>query len=321
VLLLWLVPVWEIEALEPARGVEAEERAKLTELRISSRASIGQTIAAILLIATLALTAYQASGARRAAEDARKAADRNSQIAYDSQVTERFARGVEELGARAPDVRVGALFSLARIGEDSARDTEPILLTIASYIRRNLPSARPRPLNTNNACLTPKRIERRKNPRADLRIALRYVLPHLGRDWRRQRLGPSGGLQFTDFRVMNLGTPSRMSPGALRFVAVDIEGSTFRDANISHSWFEGVNLDDVSFRDACLLGVNFTNSVPVITGLDLRGADLRYADVRHEFFRDAKVGARTHLRDIRVDGKPYPDGVPQDQLRRWISGS
>jgi hypothetical protein len=43
--------------------------------------------------------------------------------------------------------------------------------------------------------------------------------------------------------------------------------------------------------------------------------------MRHEFFKGAKIGPRTDLRDIEVDGKQYQNKVPRKRLLEWISGS
>ncbi len=53
-----------------------------------------------------------------------------------SQVTDRFYKAVEQLGRESSEVRMGALFALERISEDSDRDYHQVMSIIAAYIRQ-----------------------------------------------------------------------------------------------------------------------------------------------------------------------------------------
>ena len=112
----------------------------LAELENATRTTLVQAIGGLALIATVSLTAYQASEARRSS-------DRNLSVAQQSQATDLLSRAIEQLGAigadgkPALDVRIGALSSLQRVadidaGGGAALQVSRILL---SYIRLNLP--------------------------------------------------------------------------------------------------------------------------------------------------------------------------------------
>jgi len=303
--LLMVVPGWDVGALGTTTADQHERAAKTVELRVASRASIAQAIGGVLLIATLAVAAYQANGARRAADDARQAATANLKLASEAQLTERFARSVEQLdsssseGGAQVDVRVGALFALQRIGEDSERDRQPALLTVATYVRNNVAHARRGPSSPaqQDACFSPRRLARRVNLRADMRVALSYVLPTLEKAWPRPGVGWSQGLQFTNFTGVNLGP--------LTLIGLNLEGSLFRDANLGHASFQRVFLRGASFRDACLYGADFSGPGSRFEKLDLRGADLRNAHVTRSFFSGATVDSRTNVDSIELDGERF----------------
>lgn len=58
-------------------------------------------------------------------------------IAKSGQITERFSRAIEQLGSSALPVRLGGIYSLARIAKDSEPDHPTIIETLAGYIREN----------------------------------------------------------------------------------------------------------------------------------------------------------------------------------------
>jgi uncharacterized protein YjbI with pentapeptide repeats len=303
VLLVWRGPIHELKDVKRARNdLIAEKEAKLAELRISSRTSFAQLVGGVLLIGTLAVTAYQANASREAADEARKAADRNLSLARDTQLTERFARAVDQLASRSNkgtaevDVRVGALFSLRRIAQDSDRDLQVILHTVAHYIKQN---ARRKLSRSSEAPCNLQRAVPRRNLRPDVELAVRHILPLLASAWREQggaSQPPAPGLQSSNFRGMNLGR--------LKLEGLDISGSTFRDANIGLSTFVGVKAFNVGFQNACLLGVDFSDPRNDFRAADLRGADLENAKLPAEFFKE--VGAEKNClyrSPMTIDGE------------------
>src|SRR5690348_7824803 len=57
----------------------------------------------------------------------------------ESQVTDRYTKAIEQLGNKAPDVRIGAIYALERIMIDSARDHPTIVEVLAAYVREHSP--------------------------------------------------------------------------------------------------------------------------------------------------------------------------------------
>ena len=152
-LAIWLIPRWQVDRWRRA-GISNEE--KLAELGVQARSNVTQALGGFALIVTIAITAFQVNEGRRSADRTQESAvanlelaARNLALAERSQVSERFSRAVEQLGATdaggpALDVRTGALFSLMRIGIDSQPNRQQALLVVATYVRNHF--AEPKPL-------------------------------------------------------------------------------------------------------------------------------------------------------------------------------
>ena len=70
---------------------------------------------------------------------------RNARTADDRQLTERFTRAIEQLGAVHAngypklEIRLGAIYALERIAKDSPKDHWPIMEVLTAYVRENAP--------------------------------------------------------------------------------------------------------------------------------------------------------------------------------------
>jgi len=102
-----------------------------------SRISTAQLIAAIWGGLAVIFNLYY--GAKRSevfAETAKANAEtanansRNAKAAEDGQITERFSRSVEQLGSDKVETRIGGIYSLERIANDSPQDYWAIMETL-----------------------------------------------------------------------------------------------------------------------------------------------------------------------------------------------
>jgi len=70
---------------------------------------------------------------------------RTLETQQDQQVTERFTRAIEQLGAtddkgkKKLEIRLGGIYTLERIARDSERDHWPIMETLTTYVREHAP--------------------------------------------------------------------------------------------------------------------------------------------------------------------------------------
>jgi hypothetical protein len=287
-LAIWLVPHWQERSWRDA-GITSEE--KLAELVVQARTGMIQAFGGLALIATLAVSAYQVSEARRSTNENLRLADENLRLSEQGQVSERFARAIEELGATnaigdpAIDVRTGALFSLRRIGLDAPLHAEPAFRVVASYIRNHykepdLPADGCKAFNT---------------PASDVSTALVFILPqlaeHLLEDLSVRKLGKMTGLGgatmrglaldnlvLTDFDLTGIKLPYANLGNldardsilrSARFMRACLQRANFHGADIRNADFSGANISGADFSGACLEGADFSDvTVDIYTSFD-----------------------------------------------------
>ena len=61
------------------------------------------------------------------------------QVAQEGQITEHFTRAIEQLGSDKMEIRLGGIYALERIANDSDKDYWPILETLTAYVRERAP--------------------------------------------------------------------------------------------------------------------------------------------------------------------------------------
>lgn len=113
----------------------------------------------------------------KAANHQADAALKQSETAFQSLVTERFTKAVEQLGHDNRAVRLGAIYALERIAKDSARDHDTIVETLAAYIREYAPrkpqAAEAKPL-TDDAS-TQESLDEEHRPAIDMDAAIKVI--------------------------------------------------------------------------------------------------------------------------------------------------
>jgi hypothetical protein len=284
-LAIWLVPRRQVQRWRRA-GIT--EEAKLAELGVQARSSITQALGGLALIATLAITAYQANETRRSADATQRSADNNLRLAEQGQVSERFSRTVEQLGttnadgSAAIDVRAGALFSLRQIGLDSEAYAQPAFLVAATYVANNYrPPSKPRP----HGC------DRFRPPRPDIANAFRHVLPALAK----KRLEDAGESILLGLRGVDL---AGLAVDKLVLQRFNLTGVKFNDASLVDADFRESNLSSANFHRACLSRVDFRQA-------DLRGTDLSDAELDGADLRGATVSRTTDFKSARLKGAKF----------------
>ena len=57
----------------------------------------------------------------------------------EQQLTERFMRAIDQVGHPALDVRLGGIYSLERLAQESPEDHGPIIEILAAFVREHAP--------------------------------------------------------------------------------------------------------------------------------------------------------------------------------------
>jgi hypothetical protein len=186
---------------------------------------------------------------------------RRVEISQDQQVTERFTRAIDQLGATDDttskprlEVRLGGIYALERIAWDSPRrDYSTVMEVLTAYIRENSPQAPGSSNGSSDAASTSTEAtaeadEEEKQP-APLKLLrptadIQAILDVLGRA---QTRVPEEYRTRLDLHQANL-------QGANLFMAnlrgADLRGADLHEANLHEANLEGANVTDGQLADA-----------------------------------------------------------------------
>jgi uncharacterized protein YjbI with pentapeptide repeats len=183
-----------------------------------------------------------------------------------SQTSERFSRSVEQLGSNNITVRIGAVYSFARLIRDSNTDQPAIGEILSSFIRLQA-VAQPRVAKDQRYRPVP----------ADMIAALK-VLQEQPKDTTLLRLRP---MQLTGVDLSRFNLDGVVMTNA-DLIGADLTGTNLGFANLTNANLEGATLDGTILTGANLTGANLTGAVLGLTyavsatldGANLTGADL-----------------------------------------------
>ena len=215
-----------------------------------------------------AWTAHQQA---QASQSQAEAANEQARIAEQGQITDRFSTAAERLGSDQRPVRIGGIYALWRLAQDSPeRDMTSVIDLLCAFVR-NPPVEKDA---TGSA--------------AKLRSDVQAVLNLIGdkRAEYRAHLPPEYFLDFSDAELER----AVLRGADLRDVNLrdaDLRRADLRDADLRGSVLRAANLKDAKLRDADLRCANFRRAI--FTGADLRGAILTGADLRRAILSDADL--------------------------------
>ncbi|MBB5075644.1 pentapeptide repeat-containing protein [Nonomuraea endophytica] len=189
--------------------------------------------------------------------------------AEQSQITDRYTKAVEQLGSAKLDVRLGGLYALERLAQDSTRDHQTVYDVLAAFVHEHDPSVKVRDDDL------PLR------PATDVQAALTI----LGRrDTRQDKQGQGHYLkgiraQGADLRRANLSKAD--------LTEANLNGADLAEARLTNARLVDVRLSPAFLNGADLSGADMRSAN--LTGADLRTANLRGADLRRADMRGADL--------------------------------
>jgi uncharacterized protein YjbI with pentapeptide repeats len=211
-----------------------------------------------------------------------KIALKNLKISEDKQITERFAKAIEQLASEKIEVRLGAIYTLERIAKDSEKDQWTIMEVLTAFVRENAPIKKEDKSQNKKSFIdeflnTQNKKETEKLPK--LRLDIQECLTVIGR---REHQDPSNkrlDLSNIDISKANL-------QGA-KLESVNFTGAKLVDSQLAGVNLAGANLKNANLTQAFLYGAdlfgtvlestNFTKAN--LTVADLEGVNLRYANL------------------------------------------
>lgn len=199
----------------------------------------------------------------------------------EGQITDRFIRAVDQLGATnkdgcpAREIRLGGIYGLRRIAQDSSEDYKPVREILNDYVRLNAPwrdqAGTEMPVCQQLAASTPGTAV---HPEADIQAALDFL-----------------GNPIQKFE--------KQTPTAVRLPGTDLRGATLNSAHLEHADLVGAHLEHASL------------SLVHLAHADLRNAHLDFAHLVAAHV-DGAVFTGAHLEGANLGW--VPDGWTQEQI-------
>ncbi len=241
-------------------------------------------------------TALAANESAKAALKNAEAALKNAQIAQDKQITERFAKAIEQLGNEKIETRLGAIYTLERIAKDSKDDHWTIMEVLTAFVRENAPLKKDEEKADNakpliNYWMNAKKSEE-INQNSILQTDIQAALTVIGRrksenDLKNQRLD----LGNIDIRGANLIKANLKKADLWE---ANLQGATLRGAKLQGAILWGAKLQGATLRGAKLQGA-------ILWGANLQGATLRGAKLQGATLRGADLQG-INLRGVNLQG-------------------
>ena len=272
------------------------------------------------------------------------------------QITERFTRAIDQLGAvrpngePAPEIRAGGVRSLERIARESDEDFWPVLDILTAYLRSELGVSDPEHFDV---------LEEQLYEARD-RMDLAFTVEAVGRLWpgKGETVQVPLNLAYTfvprlTLRATNL-IEANLLGAMLRsadFSGANLQSVDLRSADLRGAWFRDAHLRGARLTGAALSGAQLWNANlsiadlrgPVLDNAILAGAILRTANLEDANLRAASLqetdlrgaslgganlrGANLHEADLREADLREADlagasleGIVYDQGTKWPDG-
>jgi uncharacterized protein YjbI with pentapeptide repeats len=280
-------------------------------------------VGALVGFQQLAEDRYQA---RQQLVEDRDKAIQDRQLTRQGQASERFTRAIDQLGSTSVETRIGGIYGLDQIAEQSPENTGPVGEVLLAWLNnRPRPDSRPKTQLREHAPDVQAALTVLTGGRYASIVANRLNLQGLGlrdADLGDAALG-SANLRDADLRDANLGSADLLEADLRGAILVDafltdakLVAADLRNADLRNAILVGARLHHANLRGADLRGA-------LLRGADLGGADLGGADLRGAVLDGAGLrGADLRGADLRgadLDGADLR-GVKEDGRTRWPPG-
>jgi len=172
-------------------------------------------------------------------------------IAQEGQITERFTRAVEQLGAvdkdgnPAIEIRLGGIYALERIANESDKDYWPIMDILTAYVKKN-------------ASIEDSKVRKQNKVRLDIQV----ILIVIGRCKYPISDGVYYRLDLSNIFVREVDLQEAS------FVDVEFNEANFEKAYLPSSNLEGVSFFGTNLKNAILVGANLEEAILSKTNLE-----------------------------------------------------
>lgn len=250
-----------------------------------------------------------------------RAVERQVPVAQEGQITERFTRAIEQLGSDKMEIRLGGIYALERIANDSDKDYWAIMETLTAYVRERAAWREPLTVSQEQVSgegSTSHILKPEIKPATDIQA----ILTVLGRRKYRLDRGESERLDLanTDLRGANLVgahlewfyfEEAHLEGAVLEYAYLD--WATFAETHLqgaflSEAHLENANIEEAHLEGAALMGAHLEDA-------SLAGAHLEGASLFGSYLERTELSG-THLEGANLD---YASGLTKEQLAKAIT--
>lgn len=252
--------------LPPLIAPELADAQDQFEVRDRARLTIATIIGGVILLVSLWVNWRRVS-----------ALEKQVATAQLGQITERFTRAIDQLGAVrshnvvAPEIRAGGVRSLERIAGESEDDFWPILDILSAYLR----SQSRNPDKEEWVLLGEQAQETR------YRMDVAFAIEAITRLWPTKRTVSHRPLNLVGAYVPRLMLREKYLQGA------ELTRAHLKEADLGGSNLEGASLDGANLEGALLGGARLWAAS--LAGANLGGANLVRANLQGAFLREADL--------------------------------
>jgi uncharacterized protein YjbI with pentapeptide repeats len=200
-------------------------------------------------------------------------------------ITERFTRSIEQLGNKEETIRIGGIYALERIANDSPRDGWTIMEVLSSFVR-------------GKQSIKGQDLDGLPTIRTDSQAALTVI--------NRRQTELESTSQYLDLSLSNLTEANlvganldrvKLSNSAL--IKADLREASLNLANLSHANLHGANLTRVQLERANLIQADLTNTN--LSSANLNEANLNKANLGDAIL-DGAILTNTSLGNTNLTG-------------------
>ena len=248
-------------------------------------------VASLVAVGGLWYTAIQTQQSNQQAREERK-------LSKEGQITDRYTAAVENLGDKKVDVRLGGVYALERIMQDSPRDHPTIANVLNTYVRTHADEGQRKAADKSRekGQHAPGGDEKSDEVPVDVHAALKVLVTRDTSHDRNFTINlKSAQLSNADLTAPkfdrwsddSVGRPHDSNTGVAQLQDADLSGADLDSADLSEGELIGADLSDAdlsdaSLSDATLIAVNLRDA-------DLRGADLDSTDRKYAAQQEAKT--------------------------------
>ena len=259
--LIQQIPHWQVAQFELSNSTE------VANLENQYRATLAQILGGIAVVIGIYFAWGNLKVAQSTFESNQENTKRSLEVVQEGQITERFTRAVDQLGAidqsgnPSVEIRLGGIYALERIANESKKDYWPIMEILTAYIRKN-------------SSIKDQKVQERERVQFDIQAILSVI---------KKRNKPDNFIE----------------PCGL-----DLQDTYLCKTNLSNTYLEGADLTGADLTEAHLEGAHLTkydkteydydesgciSGYSIIKEANLNWAHLRKAHLEGAYLRQAHL--------------------------------